>query len=113
MLINIKATGLDLTPSLKEYIEGKLGGMARFINKYEDAGGSEMRVEVARTTAHHHKGNVFRAEVNLRLPHKLLRTEHTDRDVRTAIDMTKTKLLLEIEKYKSKMSPRAQGRNSK
>jgi len=112
MNITTKATGLDLTPSLKTYITAKLGGLDRFVRKFEAQGEVEMWLEVARTTTHHHKGAVFMAEADLRLPGRVLRAVHYDADVRTAIDVLKTKLTLEIEKYRTKLAPRRRGRHA-
>ena len=100
MKINLKATELDLTPALREYIERKIDSLSRFLKRWDAEGAVEIWVEVARTTRHHHKGNVFRAEADLRLPGKVLRAEDEDRDIRTAIDRIKDKLKREIEKYK-------------
>ncbi|MEK7549135.1 MAG: ribosome-associated translation inhibitor RaiA [Patescibacteria group bacterium] len=103
MHIIIKSTNLDLTPAIKEYIEEKIGSLDRFIKKRFE-GKSEIRteVEIARTTKHHRHGDVFYAEVNLHLPKKNLRVEHSDWDIRIAIDKTKDKLQREIKKYKEK-----------
>ncbi len=100
MKINTKSTNLDLTPALKDYIETKIGSLSRFLKRWDAEGTVEIWIEVARTTRHHHKGNVFRAEADLRLPGKVLRAEDEDRDIRTAIDRIKDKLKREIEKYK-------------
>ena len=78
MKINIKSTHLDLTPALKEYIEEKIGSLAKFLKRWDPEGVVEAYVEVARTTKHHHKGNVFRAETDLRVPGKVLRAEDED-----------------------------------
>jgi ribosomal subunit interface protein len=107
MQIITKATGLGLTPSLKKYVDMKLGSLDRLVRKFELQGEVEMRLEVARTTAHHRKGPVFMAEANLRLPYRILRAVHNDADVRTAIDMIRAKLALEIKKYKAMHAPRA------
>lgn len=112
MKIQIKATELTLTPSLKTYIGEKLQPLARFVGRYDKEGAVEMRVEVARTTRHHKHGDVFQAEANLVLPGKMLRAVHADVDVRTAIDKMKIKLRQEIEKFKTKNAPtRARGKN--
>ncbi|MBI1984647.1 MAG: ribosome-associated translation inhibitor RaiA [Candidatus Wildermuthbacteria bacterium] len=102
MKINIKGTGLDLTPPLKEYIAKRLEPLSKFVKRYEEKGEIQMFVEVARTTKHHHKGNVFYAEVTLELPKKVLRAEAIDSDVRSAIDRTKDILRREMESYKEK-----------
>ncbi|HEY4475211.1 MAG TPA: ribosome-associated translation inhibitor RaiA [Candidatus Paceibacterota bacterium] len=100
MNINVKATNLDLTPALKEYIEEKIGSLSKFLKRWEAEGVVEVWVEVGRTTSHHQKGNVFRAEVDIRLPRKVLRAEDEDFDVRAAIDKIKDRLKREIERYK-------------
>ena len=105
MHINIKATGLDLTPSIETYIETKLGTLARLVQKLDAEGQPELHVEIARTTRHHRHGEVFRAEGNLRVPKKLLRAVEESDNVRKAIDMLKNTLRLELEKYKAKNLP--------
>lgn len=104
MKITTKTTGLDLTPSLKIYIDKKLGGLAKFVKRFDETGQAELWVEVARTTRHHRHGDVFSVEADLRLPKKILRVEEEGEDVRTAIDSLQRKLHLEIEKYKTKSS---------
>jgi len=100
MKINIKSTDLDLTPALKEYIEEKIGSLAKFLRRWDPEGVVEVYVEVGRTTKHHHKGNVFRAEADLRVPGRVLRAEDEDWDIRAAVDRVKDKLKREVEKYK-------------
>jgi len=106
MKINIKGTNLDLTPSLKTYIDEKLGGLAKFIKRFDEDGVAELWLEVGRTTAHHHKGEVFSAEADLRLPKEILRASHADKDVRTAIDIIRDKIHQEILKYKTRIGRR-------
>ncbi len=101
MKINIKATDLELTAPLKEYIEEKIGGLNKFLSRLEDEKESDFTawVEVARTTRHHHKGDVYRAECDLKLPGKMLRAEDENFDVRVAIDAVRDKLQKEVNKY--------------
>lgn len=106
MKTHIKATQLDLTPSLQTYIEDKLVGLSKFIKKFEEEGVAEIWIEIARTTKHHHKGEVFMAEADLRLPSKVLRAVGIATDARAAIDDVKDKIKLEIEKYKLRLRPR-------
>jgi len=100
MQINIKATNLELTPAIREYIEIKIGSLKRFLKRFEDKSEIEVFVEIARTTRHHHKGNVFYAEVTFSIGKKIFRTEHSDWNIRVAIDRVKDKLQEEIKKYK-------------
>ena len=100
MKINIKATNLELTPAITEYINNKISSVDKFLKKFEEQTNIEIFVEIARTTRHHHKGDVFRAEANMEVPGKILRADHEDWDIRVAIDKVKDKLQQEIKKYK-------------
>jgi len=100
MKLNIKATNLELTPAIREYIEIKIGSLSHFLKRFEAKNEIEVFVEIARTTRHHRSGNVFCAEASFSIGKKLLRAEHTDWDVRVAIDEIKDRLQQEIKKYK-------------
>ena len=106
MNIRITTIKVDLTPSLKDYIEMRFAPFEKLIARFDPAGGAEIWVEVSRTTQHHKHGDVFRVVGNLKLPGKLLRAEETAPDPRAAIDAVKNILKIEIEKYKTKSSPR-------
>ena len=102
MNITIKKT-LDVTPSLETYIEEKLLPLAKFVKPFEKQGEITLRLEVARTSAHHHKGEeVFMASADMNLPGKVLRGEASASDIRKAIDEVRNILHMEIEKYKTK-----------
>ncbi len=100
MNINIKATQVDLTPALKEYVEEKFGSLAKFLKRWEAESPVEVWVEVARTTRHHHKGEVFRAEGDVKVPGYIFRATEEDSDIRSAVDRVRDKLQAEIVKYK-------------
>ena len=102
MNINIKATNLELTPAIRQYVEVKFGGLSRFLQKLEKEGEVNIFIEIARSTHHHHKGDVFYAEANLKLPGRNLRAEHQDWNIRVAIDKVRDKLQQKIKKYKEK-----------
>lgn len=104
MKINIKATNLDLTPAIREYIETKIGSIERVLKSFESKTEEEIFIEIARTTKHHKSGNVFYAEATMALGKKVLRAEREDGDIRAAIDKIKDKLKQEIGRYKEKLS---------
>jgi ribosomal subunit interface protein len=106
MKTSIKATNLDLTPSLKTYINSKLSGINKLVKRFDEGGAVQLHLEIGRITKHHYKGDVFMAEINLDLPGKVLRSEVSGSDVRQALDEAKNKLQLEIEKFKSRSNPR-------
>lgn len=102
MQINIKATNFELTPEINDYINKKIGGLEKFI---EFAGSSaQIWVEVGRTTKHHRTGNIFRAEIQIRLPHwdKGVRAEAENYDLYAAIDEAREEMKRELGKIKDK-----------
>jgi len=111
MIINLKTKNLDPTPSLHVFVEEKLGTLAKLLTNFEAQGVDEMNVTVARTTAHHQKGDVFEVRADLRLPKKIIRIVEIGSDVRVVIDSVKRKFHIEIEKYKSLYSESRKKRN--
>lgn len=108
MKIDIKASHIKLTLALREYAEAKIGSLDKFLKRWEVNSGGEIEVwvELDRTTAHHHKGEVFRAVADIKLPKRVLRAEESSEDVRAAIDGVKDKLKIEIQRYKEKSEGR-------
>lgn len=63
MKISIKATQIELTPAISNYVEKKVSSIGKYVDKYhKDA---VAQVEVGKSTQHHKAGNVFRAEVHI------------------------------------------------
>ncbi|MBI4992065.1 MAG: ribosome-associated translation inhibitor RaiA [Candidatus Harrisonbacteria bacterium] len=104
MKIQVKATGFDLTPSLNQLVEQKLSGIAKLLARWERKSEVLLRVELAKNTKHHNKGNIFYAEANLDLPMKVLRIEETNEEMHAAIDKLKDRLKKELSKYKEKLA---------
>lgn len=104
MNINIKAKNLDLTDSINTYINQKIGSLGKFTTRYGEAVICD--VEIERSTKHHQKGMVFRAEANIRIPKKLLRAESRAINIRIAIDQVKDKMQTLLKKEQAKVDPR-------
>ena len=99
MQIDIKGTNMELTEAIKDYVNEKVGSLERFFDQALIA-----RVDVGRTSNHHQKGDVFRAEININVPQKqLLRAESVRDDLYVAINEAKEELERQIKKYKEKM----------
>lgn len=97
--IDIYTKDVELTPTIQEYVNKKVGGLEKFSkNKIP----FEVSVELARTTHHHYKGYVFRAELQMQVPGGLLRAESVKEDLRAAIDEAKEELEREMKKRKEK-----------
>ncbi len=103
MKINIKATNIELTPAIKAYIEEKIGSLKKFI-RVRDPDSTQAWVEVGMTTRHHHSGNIFRAEIQFRLPRfdKGIRTESNQSDLYAAIDVARDRMKRELLKIKGR-----------
>ena len=63
MNINIKATGIALTPAISDYVYKKISSVEKYLSKKGPTASAQ--VEVGKTTKHHKSGDVFKAEVRL------------------------------------------------
>ncbi len=102
MTINIKYTNLDSTPAIRQFVEEKVNSLAKPL---KNKGVAKATVEIARSTKHHQKGDIYHAECNLELPGKLLRAESENWDVRLAVNEVCERLSQEITKYLAKVRP--------
>jgi ribosomal subunit interface protein len=102
MNITIKTKDLELTPALQEWINEKIGGLEKYVVNHQVDGQLLCEVEVARSSKHHNKGDVFYAEVNLHMPGRILRAEANDADARVAIDRVRDTIQHDLIKYKDK-----------
>jgi putative sigma-54 modulation protein len=96
---NIKATGIEITPAISDYVERKFSAFDRFV---QDENSSLCNVEVGKTTNHHKQGDVFRAEVNLRISGKNFFAASEKDDLYAAIDEVKDDILREITTEKDR-----------
>lgn len=99
MQINIKATKIKLTPEIKDYIQKKVDTLEKYLGTWKVI---EARLEVEKTTNHHQKGEIFRAEFNLSLPGKLLRVEKTEKEILKAVDKVRDHMEVIIKRFKEK-----------
>ncbi len=62
MNTHIKTTAVTLTPAISEYIKVHISKIERLFNADESV---KCDIELARTTNHHNKGDIFRAEIHI------------------------------------------------
>jgi putative sigma-54 modulation protein len=85
-----------VTDSLKEYLD------MRFVHVDKiSVDPISCRVDISRD-AHHRKGDIFRVEINMNVPGKLLRIVEQHADARAAIDLATEKLARQLKKFKNK-----------
>ena len=99
MQINIKATNIDLTEKIKDYIQEKMDMLEKYLGNIDVI---RVNFEVEMTTRHHTKGEIYRAEANLVVPGDILRVEKTEKDLFKAIDKVKDHLMRSIRRHKEK-----------
>ena len=101
MKITIRSKNIELNQTLEDYINEKIQGLEKFLKILQNQD-AEARVEVERTTIHHKKGLVFRAECQLDFPGESIRAEAVSEDLKLAINEVKDKLQRELKEYKEK-----------
>lgn len=99
MNINIKTTGISLTPAITEYVNKRLIKISKLIQ--EDAT-IQCDVELGKTTGHHQKGSIFRAEVHVVGAGKNAYASSEQGDLYSAIDEVKDLILSELKAAKGK-----------
>ena len=102
MNIDIKGINLELTPSIKEYIDMKISGLSKFVEKWEKIGAVEARFELSKISNHHNKGDVYHADANITLDGQFVRAEASGDDAHAVIDKVKDIMKGEITKIKEK-----------
>ncbi len=99
MRTNIKATGTELTTAIREYVEKRLRKVESLIKTAED---DVAQVEIGKTSAHHGKGDVFRAEINVQSGGVMYRAVSEMDDLYAAIDDARDELVREVKSKKGK-----------
>ena len=107
MQIRIKATNLELTDALRDYFQNKMNVIEKCLGDIQVI---NCDVEIEKAVGGQNKGEIYRAEVNLEVPRKLLRVEKTEDDLYKAIDKVKDHLELVIKKYKEKTQDKKRGK---
>ena len=100
MKINIKATGITLTPAISDYVEKKLSAIEKYLDKSQQQ--AVAQVEVGRNTKHHKSGEVFMAEVHLSGVGLDLYAISEQADLYAAIDLVKDEIVRSLTQLKGK-----------
>ena len=99
MNIIIKATNIELKQGLEEWVRMRLEPLER-LDKFLQEKDVEIWVEIGKTTKGQRKGDIFRAEAQIRLPGKSIRAEAVSSNLRKSINGLRDKLQREIIEYK-------------
>lgn len=85
-----------VTDILREYLDMRMAHLDKISTDVISC-----RVDLSRDE-HHRKGEVFRAEINLNVPGRLMRVVEQSADMRAAIDLATEKLLNQLRKQKDR-----------
>lgn len=99
MNTNIKAGSITLTPAISDYVDKRLKKVADLL---ENDPALQCDVELSRTTGHHNKGDIFRAEVHIVGSGKDIYAAREESDLYAAIDLVRDEILREVKSKKAK-----------
>jgi len=100
MEIKIKATAIDLTDAIRQYVDERMESIAKLVDEYDSA--AMVNVEVGKSTRHHNKGPFMRAEMTLSFLGNVFRSEEEREDLYESIDMAKDDLRRQVVEHKER-----------
>jgi putative sigma-54 modulation protein len=96
----ITTKNMQLTEAIASAVHKRVESLERKSKRF--GASVSGNVEVGKTTNHHKKGDVFRAEIHVRLPGKLVYAESTHEDLYAAIGDAKRDAERQVVDYKDK-----------
>lgn len=94
MKMNVKATGMELTPEILSYAEKRLIKVGRYL----EASDPVMSIELGKSTQHHRQGNIFRAEIRIAGGGADFYAAKETSDLHRSIDEVKDEIIREVTK---------------
>lgn len=98
MNINIKATNMELTDAISDYVSKRLYSIEKFSKGGEVSG----YVEVGKTTNHHKQGDVYKAEFSIDMNGEHFFSNSEQSDLYAAIDDAKEEISRTISQNKDR-----------
>jgi len=99
MKINIKATNMELTSAISDYINKRLDGIKKYLKNQE---GTIVYIEVGKTTNHHKQGEVLKAEFNIEISGEKFYALSEKEDLYSAIDDVQKEIIRQISQNKDR-----------
>lgn len=104
MNVEIKAINMELTASLREYVEKKVEMLEKFMSIPHAPQDQTAFIELEKLTGEHHKkGDVFRAVLQFDLGVQLLRVEKISQDMYKSIEKVKDEMERQLIRYKERL----------
>ncbi len=99
MNTNIKTTNVTLTPAIREYVDKRMEKVSALLQSDPSV---QCDIELGRSSVHHQKGDIFKAEVHIVGAGKNLYASSEKSDLYSAIDMVRDDILRELKSGKGK-----------
>lgn len=103
MNTNIKTTSITLTDAISDYLNKRLEKVGALLR---DDTTVQCDVEIGRTTAHHHKGDIFKAEIHIVGVGLNIYSTSEKEDLYAAIDEVRDAVLRELKTSRNKETSR-------
>ena len=98
--VNIKATDIELTPQISDYLNKKIASLEKFVSENDEAAYAD--VEIGRTTNHHRTGNVYFTEINFKIANENMRARAEGDSLISSMDKAKDKALEVLREKKGR-----------
>ncbi|MEX0919342.1 MAG: ribosome-associated translation inhibitor RaiA [Parcubacteria group bacterium] len=106
MKINIKATNIELTPAISDYVHKKIASVDKYLPLQKDTQVAPddivAQVEVGKTTQHHKTGEIFKAEVHITGGGLDIYAVSEQEDLYASIDLVKDEVIRITTQLKGK-----------
>ena len=96
---NIKLTDIEMTDAIESYLDKRLNKLEKFVGEDPSASG---QVEIGKSLKGQHSGDIYRAEINLHVAGKNLRTVAEESDLYAAIDNVRDDMIRSLKSHKGK-----------
>ena len=101
MNINIKATNIELTDAIKEYVNTKVSALEKVMGGEDQS--VNVFVEIGKESNHHNKGeDIFMAEIRMRFSGKDYFLKDTNSDLYAALDSVKDDIVRDVKADRKK-----------
>ncbi len=97
MQIIIKTKNIELTDSLRNYINKRIEGLKKFGTNF-----SEVFLEIEKETIHHNKGQIFKTEATIHFPKKSFVAEAKGDDLGKTVTWVRDELKRQLRDHKLK-----------
>ena len=99
MTTNIKATNMELTSAISDYVNKKIISIDKLVDEYKDV---NIYIEVAKTTNHHKQGDHFKAEFDVTIDGEKFFSASEKSVLYKAVDDAKDQVVKRIKNNKKR-----------